>query len=224
MIRFFATLILMTFSTLVFSQNFKLGFQASPHLTWMSSSKGVVQNNELNLGIKYGLEADLYIAGYPRYSVNTGMYVANFSFSAHYAPEAPFFIGSKTFSEPVNLLFKMNYIEVPLNIKLRSDLIYRMTFYGQFGLSNLFNISATAQSDDNQFSGDRINDGFQNRSISFYTLNMIMGGGMEYDVGGNTSITLGLQYSNGLTDVTQIRNLNEKTIFNSARLVLGVMF
>jgi opacity protein-like surface antigen len=53
---------------------------------------------------------------------------------------------------------------------------------------------------------------------------MIMGGGVEYDVGGNTAINLGIQYSNGLTDVTDIDYLDEKSVFNSLRIVLGVMF
>ena len=51
-----------------------------------------------------------------------------------------------------------------------------------------------------------------------------MGGGVEYDVGGNTALNFGIQYSNGLTDVTNISNLEEKTVFNSVRLVIGVMF
>lgn len=207
-----------------FAQNFRLGFQASPHITWMSSSKSDIVSKEVRPGIKYGLEADFFIAGFPRYSLNTGFYVANHSFSAHYNVEETFFINEKTFNEPVDLTFKLNYLEVPLNIKLRSDQFYRMTFFGQFGLSNLFNISATVQSSDLQFSGDAVSNGINKRAIELYNLSMLMGGGVEYDVGGNTAINLGIQYSNGLIDVTSIRGLNEKTIFNSLRLVLGIMF
>lgn len=206
------------------SQNFRLGFQASPHMTWMSSSKATILNNELRPGIKYGLEADIYLAGFPRYLLNTGLYVANHSFSARYVIDEPFFINDATFLNPVDITFKLNYLEIPLNIKLKSDQFYRMKFYGQFGLSNLFNLSASALSSDEAFTGDNVNEGINNQTINVYTLNMLMGGGIEYDIGGNTALNFGVQYSNGLTDITNIGGLSEKTILNSLRVVVGVMF
>ena len=216
--------VLIVLSVSSFAQNFRLGFQASPQMSWMSSSKSGITNLELRPGIKYGLEADIFLAGMPRYILNTGLYVANHSFSAHYVTDDPFFINDVTFSDPVNIYYKLNYIEIPLDIKLKSDQFYRMTFYGQFGLSNMINLSASATSSDAKFSGDNLNNGVNKRTIRPYNLCMIMGGGVEYDVGGNTALNFGLQYSNGLIDVTDISNLNEKTIFNSFRLVLGVMF
>lgn len=224
MIKLFVSNLLVLLCVTSYAQNFRLGFQASPHVTWMNSSKGEIINQDVKPGIKYGLEADIYLAGYPRYSLNTGLFVSNNSFIARYTVEAPFFINTTTFNDPVDLRFNLNYIEIPLNIKLRSDQFYRMTFYGQFGLSNLLNISATASSSDSQFRGESINYSIDHRTIRFYNLSMIMGGGVEYDVGGNTSLNLGIQYSNGLTDVTTISNLDEKTIFNSIRLLIGVMF
>lgn len=217
-----STLIIISISS--FAQNFRLGFQASPQMSWMSSSKSNISNIELRPGIKYGLEADIFLAGFPRYLFNTGIFVANHSFSAHYDVNEPFFINEVTFSEPVDLTFKLNYIEIPLDIKLKSDQFYRMTFYGQFGLTNMINLSASAASSDSKFSGDNVNNGLSNRVIKPFNLCMMMGGGVEYDVGGNTALNFGIQYSNGLIDVTNIGNLNEKTIFNSLRLVLGVMF
>ncbi|HOO86060.1 MAG TPA: outer membrane beta-barrel protein [Prolixibacteraceae bacterium] len=224
MIRLLLVAVLIMWGSVSMGQNFRLGFQASPHFTWMSSTNGGINNIETKPGIKYGLEADIFMAGYQRYILNTGLFVSNHSFSARYVLDQSFDINTTTFDKSVDLTFKMNYIELPLNIKLRSDQFYRMTFYGQFGLTNLFNISASASSDDASFSGEKLNEGINNRSIRFYNLCMLMGGGMEYDVGGNTAINLGVQYSNGLSDVTNLGRLNEKTVFNSLRLVVGVMF
>lgn len=224
MIKHFILSVLVLLSISTFAQNFRLGFQASPHFTWMNSSNGNVVNQDVKPGIKYGLEADIFLAGYPRYILNTGLFVSNHTFVARYTVDEPFYINTTTFDFPVDLRYKLNYLEIPLNIKLRSDQFYRMTFYGQFGLSNMFNISASASSSDSQFSGESINKGISERTIRFYNLSMIMGGGVEYDVGGNTSLNFGLQYSNGLTDVTDISMLDEKTVFNSFRLIVGVMF
>jgi opacity protein-like surface antigen len=216
--------VLSLFISTLSAQNFRLGFQASPHISWLNSSNGDIDNDGTKLGIRYGLDADLYIAENQRYVLNTGLFVSNHSFKAVYNTENEFFINDIPFDESTKITYKTNYIEIPLNIKLRSDIFYRMTFYGQFGLSNLFNISASATSIPNKLNDDAINDGFSNRHIRFYSLSMIMGGGVEYDVGGNTAINLGIQYSNGLTDVTKIESLDENSVFNSLRLVLGVMF
>lgn len=224
MYKFLTLSILLFVSIASFGQNFRLGFQATPQLTWMNSSKNTIANNELRPGIKYGLEADLYLAGFPRYIFNTGLFVSNNSFSAHYDVDQNFFINSTTFDKPVDLTFKLNYIEIPMDIKLKSDQFYRMTFYGQFGLTHLINISAIASSNSSEFSGENINPDLLNRTIRPYNLSMLMGGGMEYDVGGNTALNVGIQYTNGLVDVTDIKALDEKTVFNSLRLVIGVMF
>ncbi|MDA3817320.1 MAG: outer membrane beta-barrel protein [Prolixibacteraceae bacterium] len=206
------------------AQNFRLGFQTSPHISWLNSSDGDIDNDGTRLGIRYGLDADIYIDENQRYALNTGLFVSNHSFRAIYTTEDEFFINDLPFDEPTKITYKTNYIEVPLNVKLRSDIFYRMTIYGQFGLSNLFNISTSATSVPEKLDGDAINNGLSDRTIRFYSLYMIMGGGVEYDVGGNTAINLGIQYSNGLTDVTKIESLDEKSVLNSMRLVIGVMF
>ncbi|HKK81286.1 MAG TPA: porin family protein [Prolixibacteraceae bacterium] len=206
------------------AQNFRLGFQTSPHISWLNSSNGDIENDGTKLGIRYGLDADLYIAENQRYAINTGLFVSNHSFKAVYTTGEEFFINDISFDETTKITYKTNYLEIPLNVKLRSDIFYRMTFYGQFGLSNLFNVSASATTVPNKLDEDAINDGISERHIRFYSLSMIMGGGVEYDIGGNTAINMGIQYSNGLTDVTKIKSLDENSVFNSLRLVLGVMF
>jgi hypothetical protein len=201
------------------AQMFKLGFQASPHITWMKSSDTNINNQESRLGIKYGLDADIYLAGLPRYCLNTGLFVANHSFKARYSPASPFYLGEAIFSNPVEIRYNFNYIEIPLNIKLRSDQFFRMTYYGQFGLTSQIKISATAVSSDGQINGESLS-----KDISIFNLCMLVGGGAEYDVGGNTALNFGIQYSNGLVDITTIESFDEKTWFNAIRIVIGVMF
>lgn len=219
MIKFKTLAFLLLLTTSVFSQNFRLGFQASPHITWLNSTNNGIDNNFFKPGLKYGLESDIFLAGFPRYTLNTGLFVANHTFSAHYLVAESFFINQATFDKAVDIRFKLNYLEIPLNIKLRTDQFYRTTFYGQFGLTNQINLSATAESGDNQLTGDNVS-----KHIRKYNLAMLMGAGAEYDIGGNTSLNFGIQYTNGLIDVTNIKDIDEKTVFNAARIVIGVMF
>ena len=72
-------LILLSMSILCQGQSIKLGFQASPQLSWMKSTNIDITNQQSRLGIKYGLEADLFLLKVPRYSLNTGLCPESFA-------------------------------------------------------------------------------------------------------------------------------------------------
>lgn len=212
-------LIILSLSIISRGQLIKLGFQASPQFSWMKSSNTSIVNDQSRIGIKYGLEADIFLFGVPRYSLNTGLFISNHSFKARYNLENPISLSDLLLTTPISIQYKLNYLEIPLNIKLRSDQFYRMTYYGQFGITNLINISATAISSDSKLNGSNVSE-----SIGLYNMGMLMGGGVEYDIGGNTALNFGIQYTNYFIDATTIKNLDEKTTLNSLRLVIGVMF
>jgi hypothetical protein len=185
----------------------------------MNSTNTNISNDQSRIGIKYGLEADLFLFGVPRYTLNTGLFISNNSFKVNYNLKNPIILNDLSLVNPVSVQYKLNYIEIPFDIKLRSDQFYRVTYYGQFGITNLINISATAISSDSELNGSNVSE-----SIRLFNMGLIMGGGAEYDIGGNTSINFGIQYTNYFLDATSIRSLDEKTTFNSLRLVIGVMF
>ncbi|HPR30757.1 MAG TPA: outer membrane beta-barrel protein, partial [Prolixibacteraceae bacterium] len=130
-----------------------------------------------------------------------------------------FTLRENVFYDAVDVEYDLGYIEIPLSIKLRSDQFFRITYWGQFGLAPQINISATATSSDGAFNGGSVSD-----MIRLFNLNMLVGGGIEYDVGGHTALNLGFQYSDGLVDLTTLENPEETTSFNAIRIVLGVMF
>lgn len=68
--------VLLVISVVSTAQNFKLGLQASPQISWMNSSNADILNSQIRLGIRYGLDADIFIVpGIPRYCLNTGLFV-----------------------------------------------------------------------------------------------------------------------------------------------------
>ena len=212
--------VLLVISVVSTAQNFKLGLQASPQISWMNSSNADILNSQIRLGIRYGLDADIFIVpGTPRYCLTTGLFVSNNSFKTHYSVETPFEIGNKTFTNNVDFRFNLNYIEIPINLKMRTEQFYRLTYFGQFGVSNFINVSAKAISSDKQLNGANVND-----AVGLYNIALLMGAGAEYDLGGNTALVAGIQYSKGLIDYSTIKSLDESSYFSSLRLVLGVMF
>lgn len=209
---------LLSFQTIK-GQNFRLGFQASPQLSWMHSSVQGVEHLKANPGIDYGLVADFYLFGLPRYSFNTGILISNQSFKTKIAAEQPFELGAATFTQPVDFTFRLNYLQVPTIIKLKTDPFYRSTFYGQFGVASFFNLSANASSSDGKLSGQNVSDAFR-----LYSIALTMGAGVEYDLGRNTALVAGINYSRMFSDATSYKNLTDKSEIHSVKLVLGIMF
>jgi len=118
-----------------------------------------------------------------------------------------------------NLKYKMQYIEIPLTIKLKTATIDNMRWYGQFGLSNDFRIGSTQ----NAAVGAReiANDVNSSDYTNFYRAGVIIGAGAEFDLDGKTSVMTGLTLNNGFTNVS---SSGEKVRNHFVALNIGVFF
>ncbi|HKG08631.1 MAG TPA: porin family protein [Pedobacter sp.] len=187
---------------------FRLGLTAHPTVGWVKPQVG--KSNGVSLGFSYGLLADFNFA--ENYSFSTGLTITTINGKSTEVMVSP--SPSSEFPNPpqqsaYELKYKLQYIELPLTLKLRTVQIGDIRWYGQFGLSNDFNIGAKQ---DAEVSG---NAGYKDVNVSdyikFYRAGLIIGAGAEFDLNGKQSITTGLTYNNGFTDIstddqTSIRN------------------
>lgn len=202
-----------------FGQNFKLGLQTSPQLSWLNTQNKALNTYRVLPGLKYGLEADFFLGGQPRYAFNTGFFVSNIQLHNRLRPSTPLTVGDSIFTEETKLRTTLNYVEIPLNLKMRTDQFHRITFSGQFGLSPSIRVSAVGTTADGQLSETDLKKDF-----SLFNVGLLMGAGAEYDLGRNTALKVGIQYSKGLVDATRFGQLDDNSTLNSLRLLVGVMF
>jgi hypothetical protein len=83
----------------------------------------------------------------------------------------------------------------------------------------MINISAKGTSNNGTLSKANIND-----EVNLFNLAMNVGVGFDYDLGSTNSITAGLIFQNGLLDVTTDNAFTDKTIINSLKLKIGLVF
>lgn len=201
--KILTALFLLILTSKAFSQGsepyygFRLGLAAYPTVGWVKPSEG--KSNGVNLGFAYGLLADFNFA--ENYSFSTGLTITTINGKSTEINPSPYYDAvaypNKT---AYDLKYMMQYIEIPLTVKLKTEKIGDVRWYGQFGLSNDFNIGARQ---DVQLAGKRIvDDEGIRKQTSFYRAGLIVGAGLEYDVARNTSITTGLTLNNGFTDIT----------------------
>lgn len=208
-------LILSFLSISVWAQNnflkdygFRLGLTASPTIGWIKPQQG--KTDGVSLGFSYGLIGDFNFA--PNYSFSTALTVTTINGKSTEASVLPYHsTSSSTVPLAYDLKYKLQYIELPLTVKLKTLKEDGKRWYGQFGLSNAFNISAKQDAIQNS---NKVGD---NQNISdytkFYRAGLIIGGGGEFDISGSTSILAGLTFNNGFTSITTDDNRDTRNHF-----------
>lgn len=185
------------------AKKIQLGFTASPTFGWMSTSGSeTIKSNGLRTGFTYGVLGDFGFSD--NYYFSSGLVVTTVNAKV------------KSLASPVqpNSIYKIQYLEIPLTLKLKSNELQNSKFYGQFGLDANVKLGAKQEVE-----GDKEVD--ISKNVNLFRLGLIIGGGAEWKVAQNMSILTGLSYNNGFTDVF---NGSEKAKNSFVSLNLGVFF
>ncbi|MEZ7998705.1 MAG: outer membrane beta-barrel protein [Flavobacteriales bacterium] len=213
-----------------FSQDFKkfkFGFKVDPNVSWMSSETTDVVSEGVLLRGSFGVNADIMFS--ERYALGTGFSIMGgggqlsfFDYEDRIGDA-----GESNFIVKRNRKYKLKYVEIPLTLKLRTDEIGYITYWGQFGLGLGFATKATADDNIKFFSelvedADEMGNSWIDSGSAISTLakedeeemgvdisgemlpiraSLIIGAGIDYSLSGNTSLMFGIAYNNGLTNV-----------------------
>tara|TARA_B110000967_G_scaffold24584_1_gene22596 strand:+ start:6175 stop:7020 length:846 start_codon:yes stop_codon:yes gene_type:complete len=223
-------LVAVLFAVQGFSQDFKkfkFGFKVDPNVSWMSSETTDVVSEGVLLRGSFGVNADIMFS--ERYALGTGFSIMGgggqlsfFDYEDRIGDA-----GESNFIVKRNRKYKLKYVEIPLTLKLRTDEIGYITYWGQFGLGLGFATKATADDNIKFFSelvedADEMGNSWIDSGSAISTLakedeeemgvdisgemlpiraSLIIGAGIDYSLSGNTSLMFGIAYNNGLTNV-----------------------
>ena len=223
-------LVAVLFAVQGFSQDFKkfkFGFKVDPNISWMSPEAADLVSEGVLLRGSFGVNADIMFS--ERYALGTGFSIMGGGGQLSFFDNEDRIgdAGESNFIVKRNRKYKLKYVEIPLTLKLRTDEIGYITYWGQFGLGLGFATKAIA--DDNiKFFSELVEDademGFSwiDSGSAISTLakedeeemgvdisgemlpiraSLIIGAGIDYSLSGNTSLMFGIAYNNGLTNV-----------------------
>lgn len=196
---------------------FRLGLTAHPTIGWLKPENG--KGNGVNVGFSYGLVGDFNFA--ENYSFSTGITVTTINGKSTEFNVSPYHdVFSSTNPVPYDLKYKLQYVEIPVTIKLKTTKVGQQRWYGQFGLSNGFNIGA--KQDAQRLGTGLADDDNIYKYTNLYRAGLVIGGGLEYDVADNTSLVGGLIFNNGFTDIADQKNRNVRNHY--VGITFGVLF
>lgn len=183
--------------------DFQLGLNFSPNLGWFKAKTDNVTHEKTKLGFNFGVIGDFNIAD--NYAFSTGLNIVtiggeiSYPFVQEVAP-----IGSISGRKTADVTIK--YVEIPLTLKLKTNQIGYLTYYGQFGFGLGVNYDAKA---DVSFAYPTTSGGGNSSAkdvnykdeINLLRASLIVGLGAEYNLSGNTSFIMGITFNNGFTNV-----------------------
>jgi hypothetical protein len=209
-------IVLLTFCLSAFPQKLKLGIDIEPQLAWLSSDTRNVITDNAKFGIKGGIVCDKYFS--KNYALHGGILIGTEGgtikfndISSIHTEDSLVHLSANTKVE-----YKLQYLSIPLGLKLRTNQIGYFTYYVLAGFNNQIRLKAKANSNDNTLQNDLIN-----KEIRFYNLGYYFGLGAEYALSQDTGLTFGLNYYQGFVDIT---TSGASVKSRSLSLSAGIMF
>ncbi|MGP8214348.1 MAG: outer membrane beta-barrel protein [Bacteroidia bacterium] len=215
-------------------RNFHFGLNFTPGLYFPSFTSVTTANNVsytnngggVGFGYGYGVNLEFYFSH--NYGIATGLEVTQFN--VYYTNITDTLVNGVT-AKSDNTVHQqtVQYLEIPALLKLRTNSIGLLKYFGQFGLGTGFLLSST----DNptvtrtvtglppypSVTTDNVNI---YKQTDFIRLALVIGLGVEYNIAGTTSLQGSLNYDNAFTNVNS--NGNNSVKMKGINLVIGVLF
>ncbi|MDP4207947.1 MAG: porin family protein [Bacteroidota bacterium] len=205
------------------AQRIRLGVFANPSISWFKSDVSKVEADGARMGFDVGLMVDKFFAEH--YAFTSGLSIHSMGGTINYHDPINLRTneGTKTLRPNSLVKYHLQYLHIPLGIKMRTTEIGYFTYFAQLGLDPMINVKANASFTDNTntaYSNAGVGD-----EINTFYLAYHASAGLEYKLAESTSLFAGLTYMNGVSDITDNSgSTTEKTVMHGFSLRLGILF
>jgi len=213
-------------------RDLRFGFQASPNFAWLDTDDSDVNGSGSNLGLKLGLITEYYFR--ENYAVTAGLgFGFNHGGQLLFEERGQYWedteVMPKIDTSMVKLRYSIQYVEVPVGLRLQTREFGYFRYFLNPGLTFGFKSKATG---DVQYLGFEEDGILLGREANALAVSWGVGGGAEYSVSTRTAIQVGLYYQRIFTDITDdkstgtINGQQEATqaFSNNITVRIGVMF
>lgn len=205
------------------AKKFHFGLKAMPGIYWPKTSDENLKSNGSSFGFSYGAILEFGFAD--NYAFSTGMEVTS--------------MGSK-FTQTYTVLnittvssseLKLMYLQLPLCLKMKTNDIGGVKYFGTFGFGTSVNLKGIATTTTTVGGASPVitkeSDKGENEIFPIRE-SLLVGLGIEYNLAGNTSLVAGLNFDNGFTPILNKKddagNEIPKAFCKGITLTAGILF
>jgi len=159
----------------------------------------------------------------PNYAFSTGISLENAGgrliSSDTVEMKFPNFTSTVLPGKPV--VYKLQYLTVPVGLKLQTNQIGYFTLFSDIGLDPKVLVGGKADIPSLDISGENATEELRTFNISYHIM-----AGIEYSLGGTTAVVIGLGFDNNFLDVTKDKGnqLNDKVSHKILKFRFGINF
>lgn len=190
----------------------RLGFKLDPvFLNNLKPADDGIKRDGAKFGISYGIMADILFND-EKGAFATGLEIVHAGGSLKY--DAGIDKGlRRTEAAALNAAqqydFSLQYLQVPLSLKLKTPEQNKFTWWGQFGTYTGFLIGARTDVSYGNVSEDKVKI---NKHTVPLNMGLLLGAGGEYRIAERTDLYFGLGFESGFTDVTRNKRWNDDKV------------
>lgn len=190
----FFLLFLMTYAAKAQFPPYYFGLKASPQISWLKPNSDNYSSEGTKIGFAWGFIAEFNFT--ENHSIATGF---NMLFNGGKL-KFPAVQGGDTGSMLRD--YSLKYIEVPLTLKMRTNSMNGMRYFGRIGLGTAFKIGSKKTDEFTKSDGIKVDIAKANFDhTSFVRESLIVGLGAEYEITDGPKLGVELTFNNGFTNI-----------------------
>jgi len=196
----------------------KFSVHADPQFAWFSSDDDSISPDGSIFHLQAGLQMENYFR--ENYAFYVGFGINNLGGNLNYLKSEDYIKNDDdtiTITGGQSVKMNLQYLDIPLGLKLKTEELGYATFFLQIGFNPMININARVTSEDESLDKVSIKE-----SIHIFNLGYHVGAGVEYRLGGSTSLIGGIRWVSGFTNVTKQDGANIS--LNAISINLGILF
>jgi hypothetical protein len=202
-----ALIAFLIFASAVSNAQQKIGFgiHADPVISWFSTDVNSIKNNGARPGFNFGLTFNKYFAQNYSFSAGISILSAGGKLVTKDTTVMDFSNFKSTVLPGSSIVYKIQYLAFPVGLKLETNQIGYLTFFSDLGLVPKVVINRKVDIPSANISNQNASNELRIFNMSYH-----ISGGIEYSLGGTTSLLFGLDFDNNFLDITKENNNQPK--------------
>jgi hypothetical protein len=191
-------LVLFIISGNLFAQKLRFGVFADPVIGWFSSDTHDTQSKGARAGFNFGFTFNKYFTD--NYAFSTGVNILNAGGQVTNSVPIEMQFNNMVASVPAgeSVIYRIQYLSVPLGLKFNTNQIGYVSFFTDLGLDPKVVIGGKADIPSLEIIKENALEELRQFNLSYHIT-----GGVEYSIGGTTSLVFGLGFDNNFLDATK---------------------
>ena len=194
---------------------FYFGLKAAPQISWMKPDVDNWTGNGAKTGFSWGFIAEKNFT--ENYSLASGFNMLFNGGKLKFPTEIDGVSGTMYRN------YFLKHIEIPVTLKMRTNDMNGIRYFGRIGLGTAFKIGSKAEDKFTTTTGTTTTSTKKNYDkASFLRESLIVGMGGEYELSGGPRLGLELTFNNGFTNI--LTESGQKATPNSFELAFSILF